>query len=155
MDPMMKRRADCVTKVKMVLAGAGVPPRAYAKTLSGVIGVAIAQAYRKLSGVSPFTLPQLEAIELAYGVQLIEVRLDDLATTKSFRPWTDASFMVAGHRLPCRALIESAQKLATPRYIAFLVRGEWQICLAEEHVGNGPVFDVEELALLTGEPEQG
>jgi hypothetical protein len=154
MDAMMKRRADCVTKVKMVLAGAGVPPRAHAKTLAAVIGVAIAQAYRKLSGASPFTLPQLEAFELAYGVQLVEVRLDDLATVKSFRKWTDASFVVAGHKLPCRALIESAQKSASPRYVAYLVRGEWQICLAEEHLGNGPVFDVEELALVTGESEQ-
>lgn len=155
MDKLTQRRADFVTKVKMVLARAGVPQGAYAKTLAGVIGVAIAQAYRKLSGASPFTVPQLEAFELAYGVQVIEVRLDDLTEVKSFRPWTDATFMVGGHKLPCRALIGSAQKQAKPLYVAFLVRGGWQICLAEEHVADGPVFDVDELALLTDEPTQG
>ena len=154
MDTMAKRRVDFVTKVKMVLAAAGVPQGAYAKTLAGVIGVAIAQAYRKLSGASPFTLPQLEAFEMAYGVQLIEVRLDDLGAAKSLRPWTEASFVVAGHKLPCRALIGSAQKSASPRYLAFLVRGEWQICLAKDHAGKGPVFDVEELTLITDESEQ-
>ena len=154
MNKLLQRRSDFVTKVKIVLASAGVPPGAYAKTLASVIGVAIAQAYRKLSGASPFTLPQLEAFEVDYGVQLIEVRLDDLATVKSFRPWTAASFVIAGNKLPCRALIEGAQKLANPRYVAFLVRGEWQICLAKEHVGNGPVFDVEEVALVTGDSEQ-
>lgn len=155
MNKLRQRRADCVTKVKMVLARAGVPPGAYAKTLAGVIGVAIAQAYRKLSGASPFTLPQLEAFELAYGVQMIEIRLDDLTEVKSFRPLTDATFIVAGHKLPCLALIGSAQKLDNPIYIAFLVRGEWQIRLAEEHVANGPVFDVDELMLMTDESAQG
>lgn len=153
MDTITTRREDLVTKVKLVLAGAGVPQRMYAKTLAGVIGVAIAQAYRKLSGASPFTLPQLEAFELVYGVQLLEVRLDDVATVRSIRPWTEASLIVAGHRLPCRARVGGAQKLETPRYIAFLVRGEWQICLAKEHVRDGPVFDVDELALVTGESE--
>jgi hypothetical protein len=151
MNKLTQRRADLVTKVKMVLARAGVPPGAYAKTLAGVIGVAIAQAYRKLSGASPFTLPQLEAFEQAYGVQVIEVMLDDLTEVKSFRPWTDATFLIAGHKLPCRALVESAQKLANPLYLAFLIKGEWQICLAEEHVVDGPVFDVDELTLVTGE----
>lgn len=154
MNKLNQRRADLVTKVKMVLAGAGVPPGAYAKTLASVIGVAIAQAYRKLSGVSPFTLPQLEAFELAYGVQLVEVRFDDLGEVKNFRPWTEATLTIAGHELPCRAQIASAQKLERPRYVAFLVRGEWRICIPEEHVSDGPVFDVDDITLVTGESEQ-
>jgi hypothetical protein len=154
MDKLMQRRADCVTKVKMVLACAGVPQRAYAKTLAPVIGVAIAQAYKKLSGASPFTMPQLEAIELAYGVQLIEVRLDDLDTARNFRAWTDASLVIAGHTLPCRALVGGTQKLASPRYVAFLIRGAWQICLAEDHVPDGPVFDVDALTLVMGDSLQ-
>ena len=154
METLTKRRVDCVTKVKMVLAAAGVPPGAYAKTLAGVTGVAIAQAYRKLSCASPFTLPQIEAFEQAYGVQLVEVRFDDLDCVKYSRPWTEAVFAIAGHKLPCRALIDSAQKLASPRYVAYLVRGEWHICLGEEYARNGPVFDVEELRLITGGAEQ-
>jgi hypothetical protein len=155
MNNLTQRRADFVTKVKMVLASAGVPPGAYAKTLAGVIGVAIAQAYRKLSGASPFTLPQLEAFELAYDVQLFEVRLDVIPEGKTIRYWTEGSLIVAGRKLPCRALVGGAQKLANPKYVAFLIRGEWQICLADEHAGDGPVFDVDELALVTGESVQG
>lgn len=152
MNKLTQRRADFVTKVKSVLASAGVPPGAYARTLAGVIGVAIAQAYRKLSGASPFTLPQLEAFELAYGVELIKVLLDDEQEANALRPWTEASLVINGHTLPCHALIGSAQKLARPRYVAFLFRGEWRICLTEEHDGDGPVFDVDELVLVTGEP---
>jgi hypothetical protein len=58
MDSIEQRRVDLITKVKSALADAGVPPAGYAKALSSVIGVAITQAYRKLSGASAFTFPQ-------------------------------------------------------------------------------------------------
>jgi len=66
MDKLEQRRIDLIAAVRTVLANAGIKPPACAKELSNVLGIAIAQAYRKLNGSSVFTLPQIEAIEQAY-----------------------------------------------------------------------------------------
>jgi hypothetical protein len=148
MNNLEQRRADLVAKVKLVLANAGVQAPAYAKTLSSVLDVGIAQAYRKLSGASPFTLPQIEAIELAYGVELLSVQFDASgASSKGIRTWTKATFVIAGRELACQAILGAARKGADRRYAAFLRRGAWFICLPEDHNEPEPLFDVEALAM--------
>jgi hypothetical protein len=73
MDSLEQRRVDLIVTVRRTLIDAGVPAHGCAKALSTVLGVAIAQAYRKLNGTSVFTFPQIEAIEQEYGVQLLTV----------------------------------------------------------------------------------
>lgn len=152
MASIKQRRADLIARVKWVLANAGVPPISYAKALSSVIGVAIAQAYKKLSGASVFTLPQIEAIEFAYGVELLAVPQDPKQTpVRGSRNLTNATFVVAGHSLPCQIILGAARSTAGRRFAAFLHRGEWFVCLTIEYSGNAPLFEVEVLNMIIDE----
>jgi len=150
MDSLEKRRQDLVVQVKRVLAAAGVPTSGYAKTLSTVLGVASAQAYRKLSGASVFTLPQIEAIELHFGVELLTVvPCSATAFVKGIADWTDATFAVSGHMLPCKVQLGNARKEGTHRFAAFLLRGAWHVCLPEECDDTYPLFDVTAMDMIT------
>lgn len=150
MDTFEQRRMDLIARVKRVLVNAGVPETGWAKALSLAIGVAVAQAYRKLSGASVFTLPQIEAIELAYGVELLTVPLDSgPAPIKTVRNWANAMFLVAGHELPCQVVLGSARKAVGHRFAAFLLRGKWFVCLPEEYSGTDPLFDVDLMRMPT------
>ncbi|UTY55886.1 helix-turn-helix domain-containing protein [Massilia sp. erpn] len=151
-----QRRHDLITKVKLVLATVGVQPQAYAKALSSVIGVAIAQAYRKLNGASAFTLPQIEAIEIAYGVELLRVQLDAVHPgVKGMQSWTKALFVLGSHRLPCQIRIGAARKVSRQRFAAFLRRGEWHVCLRSEYAGTEPLFAIDAMTMVIDEPATG
>ncbi|WP_436108463.1 helix-turn-helix domain-containing protein [Massilia sp. LjRoot122] len=150
MDSLEKRRRDLVLQVKRVLAAAGVPASGYAKTLSTVLGVASAQAYRKLSGASVFTLPQIEAIETHFGVELLTVvPSSDGAFVKGISAWTDATLRVAGHALACKVQLGNARKGSTHRFAAYLLRGEWHVCLADDCSDIYPLFDVTSMDMVT------
>ena len=129
---------------------AGVPAQGCAKALSAVLGIAIAQGYRKLSGASVFTLPQIEAIENEYGVQLFVVPQElNVHTAKISRSWTDATFVVEGRRIPCQVSLGGARKSANHRFVGFILKGQWFIYLAEEYSGREPLFDVDAMRMAT------
>lgn len=150
MDSLEKRRRDLVVQVKRVLAAAGVPASGYAKTLSLVLGVASAQAYRKLSGASVFTLPQIEALETHFGVELLTVvPSSDKTFVKGISDWTDATFRVAGHALACKVQLGNARRGSAHRFAAYLLRGEWFVCLPVECDDTYPLFDVTAMDMVT------
>lgn len=146
MESLDQRSFDLIARVRLVLETAGVPPSGCAKALSSVLGVAIGQAYRKLRGDNPFTLPQIEAIEKAYGVQLLAVPACTSAA-KTVRAWTDALFEIGGRELPCRIVLGSARKASNNRYAAFLQRGQWYVMLSDEYDGTDPLFDIDVMQL--------
>jgi hypothetical protein len=151
MDKLEQRRVDLIAAVRSVLANAGIKPPACAKELSNVLGIAIAQAYRKLNGSSVFTLPQIEAIEQTYGVELLTVQVAPDQLPAEVRNWTGATLLVGHHKLPCEISVGSSRRASSARYAAFLLRGEWFVCLPNEHSGNEPLFDVDEMHMTARE----
>jgi len=147
MDKLEQRRIDLIAAVRTVLANAGTKPHACAKELSNVLGIAIAQAYRKLNGSSVFTLPQIEAIELAYGVELLTVQVAPEQLPAELRNWTSATLLVGHYTLPCEIAVGSSRRASSARYAAFLLRGEWFVCLPQVHSGSEPLFDVDEMRM--------
>lgn len=146
MDSVEQRRVDLIAKVRTTLIEAGVPASKCAKALSTVLGIAIAQAYRKLNGASVFTFPQVEAIEREYGVQLLLVPQEP--STQPVRPsrsWINATFVVEGRTIPCHASLGGGRKSPDQRFVAFILKGQWYIYLADEYSGREPLFDVEEM----------
>jgi hypothetical protein len=148
MDSVEQRRVDLIAKVRTTIMEAGVPTHGCAKALSTVLGIAIAQAYRKLSGASVFTFPQVEAIEHEYEVQLLIVPQDPLAG-KSSRSLTNATFVVEGRNIPCQVSLGGARKATGQRFVALILKGQWYIYLAEEYSGKEPLFDVEAMHMAT------
>lgn len=150
MDSLEKRRRDLVLQVRRVLAAAGIPTSGYAKTLSTVLGVASAQAYRKLSGASVFTFPQIEAIETHFGVELLTVvPSSDSAFVKGISDWTDATLDIAGQALACKVQLGHARKGSTHRFAAYLLRGEWHVCVSGDCDDTFPLFDVTAINMVT------
>lgn len=150
MDSVEQRRVELIAKVRTTLLEAGVPASGCAKALSSILGIAIAQAYRKFSGASVFTLPQIEAIELKYGVQLLTVPHEPRTLSiKSHRSWTDATFVVEGRQMPCEVTLGGARKAGGHRFVALILKGQWYIYLADEYSGNEPLFDVEAVHMVT------
>jgi hypothetical protein len=150
MDSVEQRRRDLIAKVRVVLGNAGVAPQASAKALSSVLDIAIAQAYRKLSGASVFTLPQIEAIEQAYGVQLLTVPQElQMHPVKQVASWSNATFVVEGRKIPCQMALGGARKAIGHRFVAFILKGQWYIYLADEYAGKEPLFDVEAMRMTT------
>ena len=147
MDKLEKRRVDLIAAVRLVLANAGVKPPGLAKELSNVLGIAIAQAYRKLNGSSVFTFPQIEAIEQAYGVQLFTVQVSTGLLPAEVGNWTGATLLAGPHKLPCEIAIGSSKRVSSARYAAFLSRGDWFVCLPYDHAGDEPLFDVNEIRI--------
>jgi hypothetical protein len=151
MDSVEQRRVDLIAKVRSTIMEAGVPAPGCAKALSSVLGIAIAQAYRKFSGASVFTLPQIEAIEQEYGVQLLVVPQDHRTLpAKSARGWTEATFVVEGRGIPCQVALGGARKAIGHRFVAFIIKGQWYIYLADEYSGKEPLFDVDAMHMVTG-----
>lgn len=150
MDSVEQRRVDLIAKVRATIMEAGVPASGCARELSTVLGIAIAQAYRKFSGASVFTLPQIEAIEQKYGVQLLTVPQEPRThPLKSPRSWTDATFVVEGRQMPCQVALGGAKKALGHRFVAFILKGQWYIYLANEYSGKEPVFDVDAMRMAT------
>lgn len=150
MDSVEQRRVELIAKVRATIMDAGVPASGCAKALSTVLGVAIAQAYRKFSGASVFTLPQIEAIEQEYGVQLLTVPQEPrMHSVASHRSWTDATFVVEGRQIPCQVTLGGARKAVSHRFVAFILKGHWYIYLAEEYSGKEPLFDVDSMRMAT------
>lgn len=148
MDSVEQRRVDLIAKVRATIMEAGVPAHGCAKALSTVLDIAIAQAYRKLSGASVFTLPQVEAIEQEYGVQLLIVPHDSRAQPfKNPGSWTDATFVVEGRQIPCHVSLGGARKAVGQRFVAFILKGQWYVYLAEEYLGKEPLFDVDAMRM--------
>lgn len=150
MDSVEQRRVDLIAKVRATLMDAGVPASGCAKALANVLDIAIAQAYRKFSGASVFTLPQIEAIEEKYGVQLLTVTQDSgTRPVKGSRFWSDATFVVEGRKIPCRVAVGAAGRAEGHRFVAFILKGQWYVYLAEEYSGKEPVFDVDAIQMAT------
>lgn len=150
MDSVEQRRVDLIAKVRATLIDAGVPASGCAKALSTVLDVAIAQAYRKLSGVSVFTFPQIEAIEQEYGVQLLTVvQGPNTQPGKTSRSRINATLVVEGRNIPCEVTLGGARKAVGRRFVAFLLKGQWYIYLADEYSGKEPLFDVEAMQMNT------
>jgi hypothetical protein len=150
MDSLERRRVELIAKVRTTLIDAGVPAHGCAKALSTVLGVAIAQAYRKLNGVSVFTFPQIEALEQEYGVQLLTVVQEPNAQPgRTSRSWIDATFVVEGRNIPCEITLGGARKAVGQRFVAFLLKGQWYVYLGDEYSGKEPLFDVEAMHMVT------
>jgi hypothetical protein len=150
MDTVEQRRSDLIARVRATLMEAGIPSSGCAKALSSVLGIAIAQAYRKFSGASVFTLPQIEAIEEKFGVQLLTVTQEPgTQLVKGSRFWSDATFVVEGRTIPCRVAVGDAGKAPGHRFVAFILKGQWYVYLAEEYSGKEPVFNVAAIQIAT------
>jgi len=150
MDSVEQRREELIAKVRATLIDAGIPTSGCAKALSTVLDIAIAQAYRKFSGASVFTFPQIEAIEEKYGVQLLTVTQDPgTQSVKGSRFWSDATFVVDGRQIPCRVALGAAGRVQGHRFVAFILKGRWYVYLAEEYSGKEPVFDVDAIQIAT------
>jgi hypothetical protein len=144
-----ERRIELAAQVKRVLAGADIPRAAYAKTLCDVLGIAIAQSYRKLNGASDYTLPQIAALEQHFGVELIRVVVERelLTPRKGTKNWTDAVLILDDQSVLCRIVVGSAWQEPPRRpFAAYLERGQWQVCLPSKCPGGAPLFEVEQFA---------
>lgn len=152
MESLEQRREDLIARVKRTLSSAAVTPAGYAKTLAKVLGISLPQAYRKLNGASVFTMPQIEAIESAYGIELLAVPSgEDKSALKGVRTFIEATFVVADYALPCQIILGTARKAPGHRYSAFLKRGQWYVCVPGDYAGSEPLFDVIALHLSPGE----
>jgi hypothetical protein len=143
MDSVEQRREDLIARVKGALSSTGVTPAGYAKTLSNVLSISLPQAYRKLNGVSVFTMPQIEAIESAYGIELMVVPSgEDERIPKGVRTFIEATFAIGDYALPCQIILGTARKAPGHRFSAFLKRGQWYVCVPGDYAGSEPLFDV-------------
>lgn len=151
MDKLEQRRIDLIAAVRTVLANAGIKPPALAKELSTVLGIAIAQAYRKLNGSSVFTLPQIESIEQTYGVELLAVQVVPDQLLAEVRNCTAATLLIGQYKLPCEIAVGPCRRTLSTRYAAYLSRGKWFVCIPDEHATNEPLFDVDEMRMTMRE----
>jgi len=142
------RRRLLAKKVKVVLAEAQIAPSLMAKELARVLDIGISQAYRKLNGHSDYTLPQVSAIETAFGVELLHVFESGTMQSKVLGRdrWTPADLAVGVQVIRCNIIVGLAWREPARRaFAAYVARGQWSVCPAGAYTGDGPLFEVDEL----------
>lgn len=142
------RRRLLANKVKVVFADAKIAPHLMAKELAKVLGIGISQAYRKLNGHTDYTLPQVSAIEAAFGVELLCVFESGTVQAKVLgrKRWTPADLAVGVQMVRCNIIVGLAWREPARRaFAAYVARGQWHVCPAGKHTGLEPLFEVDEL----------
>jgi glutathione S-transferase len=143
-----KRRQFLADKVKVVLAEAQIAPSLMAKELARILDIGISQAYRKLNGHTDYTLPQVSAIETAFGVELLHVFESGTMQAKVLGRgrWTPADLAVGLQVVRCNIIVGLAWREPARRaFAAYVARGQWRVCPAGEYTGSEPLFEVDEL----------
>lgn len=143
-----KRREFLAKKVKVVLAEAQIAPSLMAKELARILDIGISQAYRKLNGHTDYTLPQVSAIEAAFGVELLQVFESGTMQAKVLGRdrWTPADLAVGVQVVRCNIIVGLAWREPARRaFAAYVARGQWHVCPAGAYAGTEPLFEVDEL----------
>ncbi|RQS71571.1 two-component system response regulator [Burkholderia sp. Bp8963] len=142
--------ADLITatKVRDLLTRNGIPPRSHNTTIANVLGLSFSVVTRKMKGLIPWNLSQLQDIATHFGVPPA-ILLDDRGAQAN-APATemiDATLVIESRRLRCRAAI-AAKASSRPEsdFVAVQSQGEW-IVTERQYAHEGRTYPVDLIEL--------
>ena len=99
---------DLITanKVRDLLNRNGIPPRSHNTTIANVLGLSFSVVTRKMKGLIPWNLSQLQDIATHFGVPPA-ILLDDKGTQPAAAEMIDATLVIESRRFRCRAAIST------------------------------------------------
>ncbi|MCR1769677.1 response regulator [Burkholderia glumae] len=144
---------DLVTanKVRDLLSRHGIPPRSQNTTIANVLGLSVSVVTRKMKGLIPWNLSQLQDIATHFGVPPA-ILLDDKGTQPAAADMIDATFVVESRRFRCRAAISTkASSQVETDFVASQWQGAW-IVTERAHAHQGRTYPVELIELRSAQP---
>lgn len=138
--------------MRAVMSRAGIRKVEHAKTLSSIIGVSVPQAYKKLNGGSDMTLPQIDAFNRAFEVQVLSTSVisPDHPLDKSTSVIKGAYFIVGPGRMDVSCTIVVGVQLRSDyanRFAAFRSEGTWFVDEVAACPGNAALYEIEKLTI--------
>lgn len=144
--------ADLITatKVRDLLTRNGVPPRSHNTTIANVLGLSFSVVTRKMKGLIPWNLSQLQDIATHFGVPPA-ILLDDKGTQPAAE-MIDATLVIESRRFRCRAALsaKACSQIETD-FVALQWQGEW-IVTERRHAREGRLYPVDVVELRSGRP---
>lgn len=138
MSTTEQANVDLITanKVRDLLNRNGIPPRSHNTTIANVLGLSFSVVTRKMKGLIPWNLSQLQDIATHFGVPPA-ILLDDKGTQPAAAEMIDATLVIESRRFRCRAAISSkASSQAETDFVALQWQGEWLIT-ERQHAREG------------------
>ncbi|MGU7771918.1 response regulator [Burkholderia sp. MR1-5-21] len=142
--------ADLITatKVRDLLTRNGIPPRSHNTTIANVLGLSFSVVTRKMKGLIPWNLSQLQDIATHFGVPPA-ILLDDRAAQPNApaAEMVDATLVIESRRFRCRAAISAkASSHGESDFVAVQSEGEW-IVTERQHAREGRTYPVDLIEL--------
>lgn len=153
MSTTEQANVDLITanKVRDLLNRNGIPPRSHNTTIANVLGLSFSVVTRKMKGLIPWNLSQLQDIATHFGVPPA-ILLDDKGTQPAAAEMIDATFVIESKRLRCRAAISTkATSQIETDFVALQWQGEW-IVTEREYAREGRTYPVDVIELRSAQP---
>ncbi|MPV59502.1 two-component system response regulator [Burkholderia sp. HI2761] len=145
--------ADLITatKVRDLLTRNGIPPRSHNTTIANVLGLSFSVVTRKMKGLIPWNLSQLQDIATHFGVPPA-ILLDDKGTQRAAAEMIDATLVIESRRFRCRAAISAkATSQIETDFVALQWQGEW-IVTERQQAREGRIYPVDVIELRSSQP---
>lgn len=154
MPNIEQANADLITatKVRDLLTRNGIPPRSHNTTIANVLGLSFSVVTRKMKGLIPWNLSQLQDIATHFNVPPA-ILLDDRGTQTGAAgaEMLDATLVIESRRFRCRAAISTkAGSHAETDFVALQWQGEW-IITERPHAREGRTYPVEVIELRSSQ----
>ncbi|MCP1120825.1 response regulator [Robbsia andropogonis] len=137
-------------KVRDLLNRNGIPPRSHNTTISSVLGLSFSVVTRKMKGLIPWNLSQLQDIARHFGVPPA-VLLDDSVAQPVEAEMIDATLVIESRRFRCRAAISKSSSQSETNFVAQQSLGEWIVTEQQNVVGEGHTYPVDLIELRSAE----
>ncbi len=144
---------DLITanKVRDLLNRNGIAPRSHNTTIANVLGLSFSVVTRKMKGLIPWNLSQLQDIATHFGVPPA-ILLDDKGAQPADAEMIDATLVIESRRFRCRAAISTkASSQIDTEFVALQSQGEW-IVTERRHAREGRTYAVELIELRSSRP---
>ncbi|MBR8301920.1 two-component system response regulator [Burkholderia dolosa] len=145
--------ADLITatKVRDLLNRNGIPPRSHNTTIANVLGLSFSVVTRKMKGLIPWNLSQLQDIATHFGVPPA-ILLDDKGLQPAAAEMIDATLVIESRRFRCRAAIAAkASSQIDTDFVALQSQGEW-IVMERDQAREGRTYPVDAIELRSSRP---
>lgn len=144
---------DLITanKVRDLLNRNGIAPRSHNTTIANVLGLSFSVVTRKMKGLIPWNLSQLQDIATHFGVPPA-ILLDDKGAQPADAEMIDATLVIESRRFRCRAAISTkASSQIDTEFVALQSQGEW-VVTERRHAREGRTYAVELIELRSSRP---
>ncbi|ABX18890.1 response regulator receiver protein [Burkholderia multivorans ATCC 17616] len=153
MPNSQQANVDLITanKVRDLLNRNGIAPRSHNTTIANVLGLSFSVVTRKMKGLIPWNLSQLQDIATHFGVPPA-ILLDDKGAQPADAEMIDATLVIESRRFRCRAAISTkASSQIDTEFVALQSQGEW-IVTERRHAREGRTYAVELIELRSSRP---